>query len=155
MTLRQIYIGAHEVSGCPCKFIYGSMRFRGLADRPSNSYAGPWGLGVSLALLHIYIRVHEDPGSNFKFIYGHMRFRGLFDLWLDRGRLVGSYSFSFRWALKAVPTVDLPQPVPVLQRPRGAQDVACSTIMIAIRFLFSFWISCALLSFAQLLYFRF
>ena len=72
-----------------------------------------------------------------------------------RGRLVGSYSFSFRWALKAVPTVDLPQPVPVLQRPRGAQDVACSTIMIAIRFLFSFWISCALLSFAQLLYFRF
>ena len=72
-----------------------------------------------------------------------------------RGRLVGSYSFSFRWALKAVPTVDLPQPVPVLQRPRGAQDVACSTIMIAIRFLFSFWISCSLLSFAQLLYFRF
>ena len=72
-----------------------------------------------------------------------------------RGRLLGSYSFSFRWALKAVPTVDLPQPVPVLQRPRGAQDVACSTIMIAIRFLFSFWISCSLLSFAQLLYFRF
>ena len=72
-----------------------------------------------------------------------------------RGRLVGSYSFSFRWSLKAVPTVDLPQPVPVLQRSRGAQDVACSTIMIAIRFLFSFWISCALLSFAQLLYLGF
>ena len=83
MTLRQIYIRAHEVSGSPCEVIYGSMRFRGLVDPPSNSYAGPWGLGVSLALLHIYIRVHEDPGSHFKFIYGHMRFRGLFDLWLD------------------------------------------------------------------------
>ncbi len=59
------------------------MRFRGLVDPPANSYAGPLGLGVSLALLHIYIRVHEDPGSYFKFIYGHMRFRGLFDLWLD------------------------------------------------------------------------
>ena len=72
-----------------------------------------------------------------------------------RGRLLGSYSFSFRWALKAVPTVDLPQPVPFLQRPRGAQDVACITIMIIIRFFFSFWISCALLRFAQLWYFMF
>ena len=72
-----------------------------------------------------------------------------------RGRLLGSYSFSFRRALNAVPTVDLPQPVPFLQRPRGAQDVACSTIMIIIRFLFSFWISCALLRFAQLWYFMF
>ena len=161
MTLRQIYIRAHEVSGCPCKFIYGSMRFRGLVDPPSNSYAGPWVLGVSLALLHIYIRVHEDPGPGRPLTHPKRRSAGYRSPVLPgrgrpgRGRLVGSYSFSFRWALKAVPTVDLPQPVPVLQRPRGAQDVACSTIMIAIRFLFSFWISCSLLSFAQLLYFRF
>ncbi len=72
-----------------------------------------------------------------------------------RGRLLGSYSFSFRWALKAVPIVDLPQPVPFLQRPRKAQDVACITTMIIIRFFFSFWISCALLRFAQPWYFMF
>ena len=43
-------------------------------------------------------------------------------------------------------------PVPLLQRPRGAQYAVSSTIIIIIRFLFSFWVNCVLLRFAHLWY---
>ncbi len=70
-------------SGFISEFIDGSMKFRGLFDHPSKLYAGPFGFGVSLALLHICIRVHDVSGSHFKFIYWSMRFRGLVDPWLN------------------------------------------------------------------------
>ena len=43
-------------------------------------------------------------------------------------------------------------PGPLLQRPRGAQYAVSSTIIIIIRFLFSFWVSCVVLRFAHLWY---
>ncbi len=43
-------------------------------------------------------------------------------------------------------------PAPLLQSPRGAQYAASSTIIIIIRFLFSFWVNCVLLRFAHLWY---
>ena len=53
--------------------VVGSMRLRGLFDRPSNLSTGQWGFEVPL---QIYLRLHEVSGSpwhSFKIIYGSCR----------------------------------------------------------------------------------